>query len=59
MALSKPNLMNGWLSKALAEPQKTLSSVAAQAYNPYTQSFKRDDSEDHQSCGENDSRNKF
>jgi hypothetical protein len=35
MALSKPNLEDGWISRVLAEPEKSLSEITAGAYNPY------------------------
>jgi hypothetical protein len=50
MALSKPHLENGWLSKAITEPEKTFTSVTAQAYNPYAYPSRQAEDEDLRSC---------
>lgn len=50
MALLTPKLENGWLSRVMAEPDKSFASITAQTYNPYSQDVRREQCDRSQSC---------
>ena len=46
MALAKPNLETGWISRAISDSERSFSRITSEAYNPYltrTSSWEKSD----------------